>query len=302
MGSATPTVADLAVDVAMVVKDAPWPAPAKLNRFLHIVGRRHDGYHLLQTLFHLLDYGDELKFVFHDDADIQRRGAMSGVSADDDLTVRAARLLQTTCGIATGVTIHLDKRTPMGGGLGGGSSDAATVLVALNHYWRTGLSTEQLAELGLRLGADVPVFIQGRTAWAEGIGEILTPVELEETWFAVLVPNCQVATGSIFNDPKLTRDSEPITISDFIAGRSGNDCEGVVYRRYPVIAAAAQWLSGFAQARLTGTGACLFAAFPERSAAQRVIAQLPAEISGFVAQGLNHSPLWTRLQREITGR
>jgi 4-diphosphocytidyl-2-C-methyl-D-erythritol kinase len=286
----------------MTVSGASWPAPAKLNRFLHIVGRRGDGYHLLQTLFQFLDYGDELTFELRADARIERCGDIPGVAADADLSVRAARLLQTTCGIASGVTIHIDKRLPLGGGLGGGSSDAATALVALNHYWRTGLTLQELAELGLRLGADVPVFVHGRTAWAEGIGEKLTPVELGETWFVVLAPPCQVATSAIFGDPKLTRDSEPITISDFIAGRTGNDCAAVVYRRYPAIAAAAAWLSDFAEARLTGTGACVFAAFPERLAAQQVIARLPAELSGFVARGLDHSPLRTRLQREVSGR
>jgi 4-diphosphocytidyl-2-C-methyl-D-erythritol kinase len=278
----------------------PWPAPAKLNRFLHIVGRRADGYHRLQTVFQFIDRCDYLSLAVRADGLIRRQGEVSGVPAEDDLTVRAACLLQQTCGVSQGVTITIDKRLPLGGGLGGGSSDAATTLVALNQYWQTGLSTEQLAALGLQLGADVPVFVHGRAAWAEGVGERLTPLaDLDEPWFVVLVPACTVATGAVFKDPELTRNSQPITIHDCVAGNVGNDCEAVVYRRYPEVAAAAQWLTGYGQARLTGTGACVFAAFADQRAAEQVIARLPTALSGFLARGLNRSPLQERLQQEL---
>ncbi|MEE4378471.1 MAG: 4-(cytidine 5'-diphospho)-2-C-methyl-D-erythritol kinase [Candidatus Competibacteraceae bacterium] len=278
----------------------PWPAPAKINRFLHIVGRRPDGYHLLQTVFQFLDYCDYLTFAIRPDGQIKRSGELSGIDSDDDLTVRAARLLQKTCAIPMGVTIHIDKRLPLGGGLGGGSSDAATTLVALNHYWQAGLELSQLAELGVQLGADVPVFVTSQAAWAEGIGDCLTPITLDESWFVVLVPACQVATATIFNDSKLTRDSQPITIQGFLAGDAGNDCAAVVYRRYPEIAAAANWLSRYGKACLTGTGACVFAAFADFASTQDVLQRLPERVSGFAARGLNRSPLQARLQREIT--
>ncbi len=268
-----------------------WPAPAKLNRFLHIVGRRADGYHLLQTAFQFIDYCDYLRFEVRADGAIHRHGEVLGVTAAEDLTVRAADLLKQAAGITRGVTIHLEKRLPIGGGLGGGSSDAATTLVALNHYWRAGLSIPQLAALGLRLGADVPVFVYGRAAWAEGIGEALTPMAMDEPWFVVLVPPCTVATATIFEDPKLTRNSKPITIPDFTAGKGGNDCEAVVYGRYPEVAAAAAWLERHGEARLTGTGACVFAAFSDKANAERVAEQAPKAMFGFVARGLNNSPL-----------
>jgi 4-diphosphocytidyl-2-C-methyl-D-erythritol kinase len=280
---------------------APWPAPAKLNRFLHIVGRRADGYHLLQTVFQFLDRGDDLYFTPRADGVITRQGEVPGVAVADDLTVRAAQLLQQTAGVRQGVTIQMVKRLPLGGGLGGGSSDAATTLVALNHYWRTGLSVAALAALGLRLGADVPVFVHGQAAWAEGVGEQLMPVTLDEPWFVVLVPACPVATGVVFNDPELTRNSRPVTMPDFTAGATGNDCEAVVYRRYPAVAAAAAWLAQYGQVRLTGTGACVFAAFAEQPTAADVLARLPASLTGFLARGLNRSPLLARWQRELAG-
>lgn len=280
--------------------DAPWPAPAKLNRFLHIVGRRADGYHLLQTIFQFLDYSDYLRFEPRPDGVIERRGEIDGVAPAADLTVRAARLLQQTAAVRQGATIVIDKRLPLGGGLGGGSSDAATTLVALNHYWSAGLTAAQLAELGLRLGADVPVFVHGRAAWAEGVGERLTPLaQLDEPWFVVAVPPCAVATGAVFADPKLTRNSRPITIRDFLRGDAGNDCAAVVYRRYPAVAAAADWLAGYGAARLTGTGACVFAAFSERAAAERALAELPTGLTGFLARGRNRSPLQERLQQAL---
>jgi 4-diphosphocytidyl-2-C-methyl-D-erythritol kinase len=280
---------------------AAWPAPAKLNRFLHIVGRRADGYHLLQTIFQFIDRCDYLSFAIQPDGLIARQGEVAGVAATEDLVTKTAHLLQKTCGVTQGVIITLDKRLPIGGGLGGGSSDAATTLVALNYYWRTGLSLEQLATLGLQLGADVPVFVGGRAAWGEGVGEQLTPIALDEPWFVVLTPACSVSTALIFNDSQLTRNSRPITIHDFIAGKASNDCTAVVYRRYPEIAAAANWLSRFSKSYLTGTGACVFAPFPDRQAAQAVIKQLPSSVSGFVTRGLNRSPLHERLQRERCG-
>ena len=282
---------------AVTPDPAAWPAPAKLNLMLRIVGRRADGYHLLQTVFQFLDRGDWLWFEPRDDRLIERAGAVPGVPAEADLVVRAARLLQQTAGVRQGATIRIAKRLPLGGGLGGGSSDAATTLVALNHRWRTGLTLAELAELGLKLGADVPVFIHGQAAWAEGVGERLTPLDLAEPWFVVLVPACPVATGAVFNDPDLTRNSPPITITDFVAGAGGNDCEAVVYRRYPEVAAAARWLAQFSLARLTGTGACVFAAFPDGPSAERVLARLPAGWTGFMARGCNRSPLHEHLAR-----
>ncbi len=279
---------------------AAWPAPAKLNLMLRIVGRRADGYHLLQTVFQFLDRGDWLWFEPRDDGLIERVGEVAGVPMDADLTVRAARLLQQAADVRQGATIRIAKQLPMGGGLGGGSSDAATTLVALNHLWRTGLTLAELAELGLILGADVPVFVHGRAAWAEGVGEQLKPMDLDEPWFVVLAPACHIATGTVFNDPDLTRNSPPITITDFVTGAGGNDCEAVVYRRYPEVAAAARWLAQYGQARLTGTGSCVFAAFPEASSAERVLAQRPFGWTGFVAQGRNRSPLHEHLARQST--
>ena len=280
---------------AVTPDSSAWPAPAKLNLMLRIVGRRPDGYHLLQTAFQFLDLGDWLWFEPHADGAIIRKGDVPGVPADTDLTVRAARLLQKITGVRQGATIRLAKQLPMGGGLGGGSSDAATTLVALNHLWRTGLTLVELAELGLTLGADVPVFVHGRAAWAEGVGERLTPSDWDEPWFVVLVPACHVATSEVFNDPDLTRNSPPITITDFLAGAGGNDCEAVVYRCYPEVAAAASWLARYGQTRLTGTGACVFAAFPDAPSAEQVLARLPSGWTGFSARGCNRSSLHEHL-------
>ena len=275
-----------------------WPAPAKLNLMLRIVGRRADGYHLLQTVFQFLDRCDRLWFIPRADGIIAREGVVASVAPEADLTIRAARLLQQVTDTGCGATIRIDKRLPLGGGLGGGSSDAATTLAALNHIWQTGLSLAQLAQLGLQLGADVPVFVHGQTAWAEGVGERLTPVELPEPWFVVLTPACQVSTGVVFNDPELTRNSPLSTIADFVNGAGGNDCEAVVYRRYPEVAAAAAWLNRHGAARMTGTGAGVFAAFPDAGSANRVLEKLPQGWSGFVAAGRNQSPLHERLARE----
>lgn len=277
---------------------APWPAPAKLNLFLHITGRRADGYHLLQTVFQILDYGDDLSFTPRDDGQIHCTGNHVGIAREEDLIVQAASLLQKEAGGGQGVDIVVNKRLPLGGGLGGGSSDAATTLVALNHIWRLGLGLEALAGLGLGLGADVPVFIHGRAAWAEGVGELLTPVALPERWFLVVNPGVSVATGRVFNAPDLTRNTPAITIRDFLAGSGRNDCERVVRELYPEVAALLDWLGGKAAARMTGTGSCVFAPFDSKEAAAAVLAELPEPWEGFVAQGRNRSPLLARLDSE----
>lgn len=276
------------------MKPAGWPAPAKLNLFLHITGRREDGYHLLQTVFQFLDHGDTLHFTLREDGQVRRSSQLPGIPESQDLVVRAARSLQQASGCTQGVDIEVDKRLPMGGGLGGGSSDAATTLVALNRLWATGLSTDQLAQLGLALGADVPVFIHGQAAWAEGVGEILTPVGLPEPWFVVLIPPVEVSTAKIFSDPELTRDTHALKIRDFLAGHGRNDCQDVVARHYPAVAEAINWLGQHGKAMMTGTGACVFAAFDTQAEAESVFAARPAQWRGFVARGLNRSPLLER--------
>ncbi len=273
----------------------PWPAPAKLNLFLHITGRRADGYHELQTIFQFLTIGDWLYFDLQPAGGIRLAGCPAGVPETQDLTVRAACLLRETAGSSAGVTIYNDKRLPVGGGLGGGSSDAATTLVVLNRLWRLGLDTDTLASLGLVLGADVPVFVRGQAAWAEGVGEILTPVTPPEAWFLVVVPPVSVSTADIFSDVELTRDTPRMKIPDLLAGGGWNDCEAVVCRRYPEVAAALDWLSAFSPARMTGTGGCVFAVFESEAQAQAVAEQLPANLSGFVARGVNRSPLLAAL-------
>jgi 4-diphosphocytidyl-2-C-methyl-D-erythritol kinase len=275
--------------------DVPWPSPAKLNLTLRILGRRPDGYHLLQTLFQFLDRSDELRLTVRGDGLIRLLTPIPGIPAESNLVVRAARCLQTTTSCRLGADLWLLKRLPQGGGLGGGSSDAATALVALNHLWGTGLSEEQLAVLGERLGADVPVFVRGQAAWGEGVGERLTPVAVPEPWYLVLVPDCHVPTVAVFGHPKLTRNSPSIRIADFLSGDDRNDCLEVVRNLYPPVGRALDWLQGFGKARLTGTGACVFAAFGSRAKAEAVLAELPADLSGFVARGLNRSPLLDRL-------
>lgn len=280
-----------------------WPAPAKINLFLHITGRRPDGYHLLQTVFQFLDYCDYLSFKLRDDGAIRRSSPLPGIDPEADLTVRAARLLQRHAGVAQGVEISLDKRIPLGGGLGGGSSDAATTLWALNCLWNLDLSPDTLAALGLQLGADVPVFVRGRAAWAEGVGEILTPLPLEEPWYLVLMPEVQVPTAAVFAAPDLTRDSDALTIDGFLSGDHGvNVCEPVVRARYPRVGEALDWLSRYAPARMSGTGACVFARFAEREAAEAVRAQLPAGWRGFVTKGCNRSPLLAKVGLHCAGR
>lgn len=268
-----------------------WPAPAKLNLMLHIVGRREDGYHLLQTVFQLLDVGDRLRFRLREDGRIVRRSEIPGVAADEDLCVRAARLLQAHAGCRRGCEIELDKMLPMGGGLGGGSSDAATTLVALNHLWGLGLDRATLAERGLQLGADVPVFVHGHSAWGEGVGERLTPLELPSRWYVVLHPGVHISTAELFAAPELKRDCPPLAAADYVPGMGENVFQPLVVARYPAVAEALDWLGRFAPARLTGTGACVFAAFEDEAAARAVLAQCPAKMTGFVARGVMNSPL-----------
>ena len=274
-----------------------WPAPAKLNLFLHITGRCGDGYHLLQTVFQLLDVGDELQFRITQDGMIVREYDLPGVVAEADLVVRAAQALQAHCQTTCGAVIQLHKNLPAGGGLGGGSSDAATTLVALNQLWECGLTPVELAQLGLQLGADVPVFVHGHSAWAEGVGERLEAIDLPERWFVVLAPTVTVSTPKVFSEPQLIRDCPPITIRDFLTGRGQNVCEPVVCAQYPEVAAALKALSHFAPARLTGTGACVFAAFDAEQDARHAWAELAGQWQGFVAKGLNTSPLLAKLQQ-----
>ena len=268
-----------------------WPAPAKLNLMLRIVGRRPDGYHLLQTVFRFIDFGDQITFNIRPDSLIRRSVGNESVPEAEDLMIKAAKLLQREAGTAQGVDIALEKKIPMGGGLGGGSSDAATVLVALNSLWNVGFSQEKLTALGLSLGADVPVFIRGESVWAEGVGEIMEPVELEEAWYIVLAPPCHVSTADVFGDPELTRNAPRTTIRDFLAGSQENSCLPVVLHHYPEVAEAVQWLGSFAAARLTGTGGCVFAEFKSEDAARQVLQKAPAKYRAFVAKGLNRSPL-----------
>jgi 4-diphosphocytidyl-2-C-methyl-D-erythritol kinase len=279
----------------------PWPAPAKLNLFLHITGRRDDGYHTLQTVFQFLDHADQLYFALRADDAIRCFGGPPGIPADADLCVRAARLLREATGIHTGVDIYNEKRLPAGAGLGGGSSDAATTLWALNRLWAAGLEATALAELGLSLGADVPVFLYGRSAWAEGVGEVLTPIDPPEHWYLVVNPAVSVSTAAVFSDPELTRDSPRMTIPDFLSGGGHNDCEAVVRHRYPGVAAALDWLNRFSAARMTGTGACVFAAFATQAEAQAVGRQLPDGWTGLVARGVNRSPLHKVTEQSFNG-
>ena len=277
---------------------APWPAPAKLNLFLHVTGRRADGYHELQTLFQLIDLADELRVEVREDGAVRRLGGPVGVPEEEDLVVRAARLLKRESGTPLGADLALAKRIPLGGGLGGGSSDAATALVALNALWGTGASADDLARLGLSLGADVPVFLLGRNAWAEGVGEKLTPVDLPPRWYAVVRPPVAISTAAIFQAPELTRNSPRITIRSFLEAGGRNDCEAVVAARHPEVREALERLGRFAPARLTGTGSCVFAAFDEAGEAGRAVAGLPAGWLGFAVRGLARSPLLDRLEAE----
>jgi len=269
-----------------------WPAPAKLNLFLHIVGRRADGYHLLQTAFQLLDWGDTLRLRLRHDAQIVCVDGAPGVEPEHDLCVRAARTLAEYAEAEFGVDIALEKRIPMGGGLGGGSSDAATVLVALNELWETGLSVDALAELGLRLGADVPVFVRGHSAWAEGVGEKITPIALPPREYVILDPRATVPTSALFQAAELTRNSPPATIEGFLSGiETSNVFTPVVRARYANVAAALDWLGRFGDARLSGSGGCVFVAVKSRDEANAIVSACPSEFSAYVASGVNRSQL-----------
>jgi 4-diphosphocytidyl-2-C-methyl-D-erythritol kinase len=268
-----------------------YPAPGKLNLMLRVVGRRADGYHLLQTVLRLIDYGDTLRFQVRNDSVIARVNEVEGVPAAEDLAVRAALLLQRATGTRLGADIALEKRLPLGGGLGGGSSDAATVLLALNHLWATGLERARLLELGLELGADVPFFINGENALAEGIGERLQPLGLPPAWYLVLTPPVAVPTARIFAHPELKRDSKPIKMQRFSGEQAGNDLEAVVCREYPAVAKHLEWLRRSAPAWVTGSGACVFASFETEKAAREVWGRAPAGMQGFVARGLARHPL-----------
>jgi 4-diphosphocytidyl-2-C-methyl-D-erythritol kinase len=272
-----------------------WPAPAKLNLFLHILGRRPDGYHELQTCFQFVDLCDEIRIEVRADGQIRRAVEIPGLPAEADLCIRAAKALQSASGAILGADISLAKKIPVGGGLGGGSSDAATCLIALNQLWGVHWPREKLAAVGLKLGADVPVFVHGRVAWAEGVGERLTPLYPPlapmEANYLILKPNVFVSTAEVFQDPELTRNSAPITIHGFLASGGRNDCLGVVRRRYPEVAHALDWLSVFGSARLTGTGACVFLACENEDLAQEIMRKVPPEFEGFLARGLNDSPL-----------
>ena len=279
-----------------------WPAPAKLNRFLHIVGRYAAGYHELQTLFQLIDLCDRIGLAVRADGRIERLTGPPEVATEHDLAVRAAQALQRHTGTAAGADLHVIKHIPMGGGLGGGSSDAATVLVGLNQLWGTALPLEELAQMGLALGADVPVFVHGSSAWGEGRGERLQPLTLPARWFLIIHPKVAISTREIFQAPELTRNSSLITIADFAQGQSCNVCEPVVRTRYPAVAAALDWFDAQLSAhgarpgaRLTGTGACIFAAFAREQDARQIAQRVPDGWGSFVARGLDRSPLHAML-------
>ena len=285
-----------------------WPAPGKLNLFLQITGKREDGYHNLQTVFQFLDVADRLRFEVRDDGKILRKTDNEGVKAEDDLVVKAARALQQATGCSSGADIYLQKLLPMGGGVGGGSSDAATTLLVLNHLWKTGLDLAALSEIGLQLGADVPVFIHGEAAYAEGVGERLTTVEPAQACYLVVKPEVHISTAKLFSDKELTRDSDAIRICDLQIGTAneaqvfdelGNVFEPVIARQYPEIAEIIQLLRKNANARLTGSGACVFAAYETQQQAQQAMQLLPDNCSAFIANGLNRSPLHTMLEKSI---
>ncbi len=274
-----------------------WPSPAKLNLFLYITGRREDGYHNLQTLFQFLDYGDTITIEPRNDGQIHLETPVEGVPDDENLIVRAARLLQDTALLmgslpqGAGANISVEKQLPMGGGLGGGSSNAATVLVALNHLWNTGLTEDQLTALGVTLGADVPVFVRGFAAFAEGVGEKLTPVSPPEKWYLVAHPGVSIPTPVIFSDPELPRNTPIRSIDTLLNGEFGNDCEVIARKRFRKVDDLLSWLLEYAPSRLTGTGACVFAEFNTESEARQVLKQAPEWLHGFVARGVNVSPL-----------
>lgn len=269
-----------------------WPSPAKLNLFLHITGRNTQGYHLLQSLFQIIDKGDEIAFEVNASSNISLLTELSGVPPESNLIVKAARSLQTYSRCSKGCDIWLNKFLPMGGGIGGGSSNAATTLVALNHLWGTGLSIDELAKLGLTLGADVPIFVRGQTAFAEGVGEITTPVSLPKKTYLVVFPNLHVSTAEVFADPNLPRNSTKIEWKNYVFDDTHNDCQKLVCDRYPKVANLLRQLLEYAPSRMTGTGACLFAVFENTIAAEKALLQLPGDCHGFIANGVDQSPLY----------
>jgi len=270
-------------------------APAKLNLMLHITGRRDDGYHLLETVFQFIDLCDRLEFATTDDGSIVRRADNSPVAAADDILTRTAQLLQSRYDVRQGIRIGIDKRIPVGGGLGGGSSDAAACLLALNHLWGLGLELDQLAAIGLELGADVPVFVGGRAAWATGIGEQLQPIELERPNYLVVDPGIEISTAQIFAAQELTRNCDPITIRAFLRGSGTNVCEPVVRNLYPQVGTAIDWLNQYASARMSGTGACVFAVFDSLEQAEEVKSRVPEGWTAFVARAMNCNPVHQQL-------
>ncbi len=280
-----------------------WPAPAKLNLFLHVTGRRDDGYHLLQTVFQLLDWGDRVRLRVREDGLIRRIDPLPGVASEDDLAVRAAHALRTASGSRLGVDIAVEKHIPLGGGLGGGSSDAATTLVALDALWGTDLGVDALAALGLGLGADVPVFVRGRSAWAEGVGEQLDAIDLPDRWYVVIDPGASVPTAELFAAPDLTRNAAHLTIPRFVSGAAtANAFEPVVRRRFPVVAHALDWLNGHGEARLSGSGGCIFMALESREAGRALLQGCPPGLRGFIARGVTRSPLLARLDEWRSAR
>lgn len=277
--------------------DRVWSAPAKINLFLHVVGRRPDGYHLLQTVFRFLDIGDELRFSPREDSEIVLATPLPGVAPESDLTVRAARLLRAHGAVDHGVTIAVNKKLPLGGGLGGGSSDAATTLVALNQLWNCGIAPEELQQLGLTLGADVPVFIHGHACFAQGVGDRFSDVTLPPAWYLVTVPDVSVPTAEIFRAPELRRDTAIMRPEDWRPGLGDNDLEAVATARYPEVARHLVWLRARGLARMSGSGACCFVEFADESAANAALSELPSDMHGFVGKGLDIHPLLSaRLQ------
>ncbi|WP_205622148.1 4-(cytidine 5'-diphospho)-2-C-methyl-D-erythritol kinase [Aestuariibacter salexigens] len=274
-----------------------WPSPAKLNLFLHITGRNDRGYHNLQTLFQMLDYGDEIQFDINTSGKVTLHHSLPDVADDDNLIVRAANALKRATDCQLGAHIEVKKVLPMGGGLGGGSSNAATTLVALNHLWQLNLSVSQLAKIGIQLGADVPVFVEGKTAFAEGVGEKLLPCEQPEKWFLVAHPGIQVSTAEVFAAADLPRNTALISWQQYSFDTTHNDCQKIVMQQQPKVAKLLRWLIEYAPSRMTGTGACCFAIFEHAEQAQDVLQKLPDEWSGFVARGVNDSPLLTFLSQ-----
>lgn len=272
-----------------------YPAPAKLNLMLRVTGRRDDGYHLLQTVFQFIELSDWITFYPVEKGNIYLKNPLPSVPENTDLTIRAAQLLKAETNCPLGVCIDVEKNLPMGGGIGGGSSDAATVLVALNTLWQLNLSQEKLMNLGLRLGADVPIFIHGKAAWAEGVGEQLTDISIKEQWVVLIKPNCHVNTGEIFSAKELTRNSKSIKIADFVAGQYQNDCVSVVCQRYPLVESALLDLSNFGESRLTGTGACVFALFDSKEEAQIAYQSLQNKWQVYLTKTVNKSPLYLAL-------